>query len=767
MNLRTKLALCAVMSTTGACLEYAPYDRSVCADDGIYDVGGGQLAPNRFDELLDGCRIIDGSVTIDETVASTAPFVNIEEIRGNLRVSGSTLERLDDFAKLVRVTGALQIRSNDDLLTLSLPNLVDVGSIVIATNRRLVEVDFPRLEAVVAEGVPAIAFDENAMLETIGGFEALRRVVATDTIFVENHARLRRIEGFEALTELEGRLEFKQLPALTEVTAFTARPSGVVSLTFVDTGFPGCELDGLLDVLSLSPSQVFTDLDCRLAFSDSLPATVQANDDLDLEWVVDGLPTSSTLTLTIESIDGVDVVPLALSSTGLTFRTPNRSETLRFELLGAWGDRTLSDVYETFVDPNFVDLPPHIVAVDTATVVAGFELPLNITVTDPNEEDVVMLTASSENGGTVTQVSETSWVYQAPGAFRGVDNVTFVAQSNALMDTHRIAVTNLHAEAVPTASTPGPGLALDQTARRLVYVTDRAVVRREVASGLTRSYEHFSFVAPRVPSASEDATKVAFVADRNGEAEVFIVDFEVVSHEVISEGPFETYDFGHEIRPNGNSAVLSLSRSGGPMAVYTWLPTLTERSMGGDCRGGVSTNDIGLIAYAADAGEFGDGVGGVSFLGSRVDRPVGLSGPPTSGGFFPSMSLDGNRIVFASRARLVGNLPEDGNMRIYLGARARVAIAEVETPRDLKLSPDGTTVIVRTTTRLDDTVDTDDAPDLYRFVIPEDPIAGTYTPELVTHAQTGINRIDDFAVDATGRRFVVRDGEDLWLVSAW
>jgi hypothetical protein len=763
------------MSMTAACLEYAPYDRSVCADDGIYDVGGGQLAPNRFDELLDGCRIIEGSVTIDATVESTAPFVNIEEIRGNLRVSGAALERLDDFAKLVRVTGALQIRSNDDLVTLSLPNLVEVGSMVIATNRRLVEVDFPRLEQVVAEGVPAIAFDENAMLETIGGFEALERVVATDTIFVENHARLRRIEGFAALTALEGRLELKQLPLLTEITAFTARPSGVVSLTFVDTGFPGCELDGLLDVLSLSPSQVFTDLDCRLAFSETLPATVQANDDLDLEWVVDGLPSSSTLTLTIESIDGVDVVPLALSSTGLTFRTPNRSETLRFELMGTWDDRTLSDVYEAFVDPNFVDLPPHIVAVDTATVVAGFELPLNITVTDPNEEDVVTLTASSENGGTVTKVSETSWVYQAPDAFRGVDNVTFVAQSNALMDTHRIAVTNLHAEVVPTASTPGRGLALDQAARRLVYVTDRAVVRREVADGLTRSYEHFSFVAPRIPSASADANKVVFVADRNGEAEVFIVDFEAVSHEVISVGPFETYDFGHEIRPNGNSAVLSLSAKGGPMGVYTWLPTLAERSMGGDCRGGVSTNDLGRIVYATDAAELDDGVGGIVLLGARIDRPVGFTGPPTSGGFFPSMSSDGMAIAFASRARLVGNLPEDGATRVYFWLRrmgrpdllTRVTIAEVDTPRDLELTSDGSTIIVRTTTRIDDTVDTDDAPDLYRFVIPEDPLAGSWTPELLTHAQTGIDRIDDFAVDATGRRFVVRDGEDLWLVSAW
>lgn len=90
-------------------------------------------------------REAQGEVVIKTDADAAAFCASYDGVRGSLRVTGSMIENLDALSCLVEVTGQLEL-SAYSLKHANLPNLVAVGTLFVATQTALEDIDMPKLE---------------------------------------------------------------------------------------------------------------------------------------------------------------------------------------------------------------------------------------------------------------------------------------------------------------------------------------------------------------------------------------------------------------------------------------------------------------------------------------------------------------------------------------------------------------------------------------------------------------------------------------------
>ncbi|CAO3588977.1 unnamed protein product [Absidia cylindrospora] len=94
-------------------------------------------------DSVKGCQVFSGTITIDGSGAEELALAGVEEISGNLVLSGNAGLRTFQAPHLARVKGELRVVNQTVLGKLQLPMLVETKSLMLSVLPALEHIDFP------------------------------------------------------------------------------------------------------------------------------------------------------------------------------------------------------------------------------------------------------------------------------------------------------------------------------------------------------------------------------------------------------------------------------------------------------------------------------------------------------------------------------------------------------------------------------------------------------------------------------------------------
>ena len=240
----------------------------------------GDITLNSMEDLTPEIRdaqYILGDLTISDESTGTdlensdLKALQVEEIRGNLTISSTTLDTLDAFSSLRRIEGDLTIERNTNLAILDNFSALDSigGDLRVASNAELTRIDaFSALRSVGRDFYIGgnNSSDGNAMLGTLSGLNALEHIGRE--LLVRYSNALTTATGFERLDSV-GNLRIQNNRVLRSLPDFRRLRIIVRSLV----------MDGNVALTSLPAFPALRSIGSGLA-SSNFPIEIVLNDNL-------------------------------------------------------------------------------------------------------------------------------------------------------------------------------------------------------------------------------------------------------------------------------------------------------------------------------------------------------------------------------------------------------------------------------------------------------------------------------------------------------
>ena len=349
---------------------------------GTTDISGNATGCASKDEIVNDCapsltitqnsdvpsnvadiKRITGNLTIGGTITTFPDFALLEVIQGNLTIDGITTAALSDlstiFPALERISGDLQIQNNAHVTTITdFAELDNIGG-TITIHSNAVLSDIPTFATIpTAKGVTIsnndalrsislfaslttttvfnIAILDNDNLETLSGFDALKRV---GDLSISRNNTLNAVLGFGALVRIFGNFQIKDNPMLSVccgLLRFADDTAGVNNTPTIEGNVTGCNTKEEIAASCVASLTINDDTDVpsgsknikRITGNLTIGGTITTFPDFAALEVVGGNLTIDNIT-TATLINLADIFPALTEVQGsLIFRNNAQVETI-------------------------------------------------------------------------------------------------------------------------------------------------------------------------------------------------------------------------------------------------------------------------------------------------------------------------------------------------------------------------------------------------------------------------------------------------------